>query len=757
METMLEVIITSSVLILMVVALRRLLRGRISSRLQYALWLLVAIRLLLPFSLFESPISVLNALPRQSGDWVTVVPTTRPAPSVPAAPLASPSQANPLAIPEPWVDSADGIGPAGIQANQTNPTANIDNTGNTGKAAGYAGAHRGKYGKVVMYLWLGGILISGGIFLTANIRLNRRLRQSRQQIHSTSCPLPVYVAEGLPSPCLYGLGKPSIYLTPASLAGEQRITHVITHELTHYRQGDHIWSLVRALCLCIHWFNPLVWLAVVLSRKDSELACDEGTLRQLGEENRLAYGKTLIDMMTVSPKPTDVFYCATTMTGGKGEITERIKRIAEQPRMLRITVIAVLLIAAVFIAGTFGGAHSETVTGEKISSAEALWEARTNYVGDNSAVGKLIGLLPMPEGVQYDRFKLHTDEQPYDIEIVYSVSSEVLKQYDTEVVRQNNPFRQNALLLLALVDNAEGVRATLTDGQREVGFINGREWADYTVGEDVGNYAKSPEKLQELMRFSSASGTATQVRTHIEGGTLVYDSPGIIIEDIESQSSHGHSFKGKVMLVSDPKRVKLAVTQEIGTAGEKLSDMVDRSGALAGINAGGFYDPNGEGNGAIPDGITVQNGEVVYNNAGDKAVDFVGLDAEGKLIIERMNVNQVKEKNIQEGVTFYPSLVRNGKSAVSGDGGWGIAPRAGIGQRADGTLILLVIDGRDPDWSIGATLRDMMNVFLEYDAVEAVNLDGGSSTVMVYDGKVMNKISNIFGERTIPTGFVVMP
>lgn len=748
---MIETVMTSSVLILIVVALRQLLRGRISSRLQYALWLLVAIRLLLPFSLFESPISVLNALPKQPGGFVTVVPTTIPNPATLATssnPAVPADPANPI---NP-VNPVKGIEPTGIQTAQNNNT--VTN----------AAAHKTDYGAMATYLWLGGILASGGVFVMANVRLSRKLRRSRQRVHNASCPLAVYVTEDLPSPCLYGLWKPSIYLTPPSLADEQRTTHVIAHELTHYRHGDHIWSLVRVLCLCIHWFNPLVWLAVVLSRQDSELACDEGTLRVLGEKNRLAYGKTLIEMMTASPKPADLFYCATTMTGGKGEITERIKRIAQQPPMLGITVVAVLLIAAVAIAGTFGGAHSEAATGE-LSPAEALWRERTNYVGDNSAVGRLIGLLPVPEGVQYDHFKLHTGEQPYDIELVYKVSSEVLKQYDTEEVRQDNPFRQNALVLLALVDNAEGIRATLTDGQREVGFINGREWADYTVGEDVRNYAESPEKLGELMGFSFASGAATQVRTHIEGGTLVYDSPGILIEDIEGKNAGNDIFfRGKVMLISDPKRVKVAVTQEIGTAGEKLSDMVNRSGAIAGINAGGVYDPNGEGNGAIPYGITVQNGEVVYNTTGDEAVDFVGLDAEGKLIIGTMNVAEIKEKNIQEGVGFSPPLynmgmplVRNGQPAVSGDGGWGMAPRTGIGQRADGTLILLVIDGRDPDWSIGATLRNMANVFLEYGAVEAANLNGGSMVEMVYDGRVLNKLRNIFGERPIPTGFVVMP
>lgn len=267
----------------------------------------------------------------------------------------------------------------------------------------------------------------------------------------------------------------------------------------------------------------------------------------------------------------------------------------------------------------------------------------------------------------------------------------------------------------------------------------------------VVRFFLSEEKISQIMHTYDDQGA--QVGGNIDRQTNVEDtSSGIVIEDIQ-----GQNFKGKVMLISDPKRVKVAVTQEIGVAGERLTDMVKHAGATAGINAGGFYDPNGEGNGAFPDGITVKDGEIVHNNVGNKTVDFIGLDTEGKLIIEPMNVEDVKNRNIQQGVSFYPPLVKNGKPAVSGDGGWGIAPRTGIGQRADGTIIFVVIDGRQPTWSIGATLRDMMNVFLEYDAVEAVNLDGGSSSEMVYNGKVMNKLWNIFGERYIPTGFVVMP
>jgi len=229
-------------------------------------------------------------------------------------------------------------------------------------------------------------------------------------------------------------------------------------------------------------------------------------------------------------------------------------------------------------------------------------------------------------------------------------------------------------------------------------------------------------------------------------------SSGITIEDIQ-----GPSFKGKVMLIKDPKRVKLAVTKEIGVTGERVTDLVRDMGAVAGINAGGFYDPNGKGNGAFPDGLTVHDGTLVHNNVDSQSVNIVGFNDQGKLVIGNMNANQLAEKNIREAVTFGPNLIVDSKLAISGDGGWGIAPRTGIGQMADGTVIFVVIDGRQPTWSIGATLRDLMNVFDDYHAVNAVNLDGGSSSELVYNGKVVNKLWDIFGERYIPTAFVVTP
>ncbi|MCB8816352.1 phosphodiester glycosidase family protein [Desulfosporosinus shakirovi] len=259
----------------------------------------------------------------------------------------------------------------------------------------------------------------------------------------------------------------------------------------------------------------------------------------------------------------------------------------------------------------------------------------------------------------------------------------------------------------------------------------------------------SQEEISRIMNSNNYQGSGNGIDL-VSTEVMSDKTSGITIEDIK-----GQSFKGKVMLIKDPMRVKLAVTKEIGVTGERVTDFVKDMGAIAGINAGGFYDPNGKGNGAFPDGLTMHDGKLIHNNVGDKAVNIVGFDEKGKLVLGKMNAKQLDEKNMREVVTFEPNLIVDGKLSITGDGGWGIAPRTGIGQMADGTVIFVVIDGRQPTWSIGATLRDLMNVFEDYNAVNAVNLDGGSSSELVYNGKVMNKLWNIFGERYIPTAFVV--
>jgi len=267
----------------------------------------------------------------------------------------------------------------------------------------------------------------------------------------------------------------------------------------------------------------------------------------------------------------------------------------------------------------------------------------------------------------------------------------------------------------------------------------------------VAEFFLSKEKISQLLKQSNSGIITVEPVIMNKKNVLLDNSNGIRIEEIS-----GKSFKGKVMLIDNPNFVRIAVTNELGVAGQRLSELVIENKAIGGINAGGFFDPNAQGNGAFPDGITVQNGEIIYNNVGNKYVSIIGLDKNGVLILEEMSVKEIKEKEIQHAVTFQPYLLLNGIPQIEGDGGWGLAPRTGIGQRSDGTIIFVVIDGRQPGWSMGATLRDLMNVFIEYQALNAANLDGGSSTEMYYNGQIINRLWNVFGERYMPTAFIVV-
>ncbi|MDR1322757.1 MAG: phosphodiester glycosidase family protein [Gracilibacteraceae bacterium] len=257
----------------------------------------------------------------------------------------------------------------------------------------------------------------------------------------------------------------------------------------------------------------------------------------------------------------------------------------------------------------------------------------------------------------------------------------------------------------------------------------------------------SREKALEIAAsYGTGSVSAEPVLTEQEN-VYLDEANGLRIEKVS-----GRSFRGLVMLVSDPSSVRLAAAE---SSGQALTRLAAEYGALAAVNAGGYI-PAPDG-GIRADGVVIADGRVVSDTAGAAGAALIGLDAAGKLVLAEMTAAQALERGIQQAVTFSPFLVRDGQALIAGDGGWGMAPRAGIGQTADGTIIFAVLDGRQPGWSMGATLRDLMNVFLEYGAVQAANLDGGSSAEMVYGGQVISRLWNLFGERYQPTAWLVLP
>ncbi len=232
-----------------------------------------------------------------------------------------------------------------------------------------------------------------------------------------------------------------------------------------------------------------------------------------------------------------------------------------------------------------------------------------------------------------------------------------------------------------------------------------------------------------------------------EWGLIDEDGDGIIVEPVR-----GEGYSGYMMVVLDPSRVIMgSVHKSYGSRGYTVAEMVAQFDAVAGINAGGFEDPDGKGNGSIPNTMVVYEGEVYY--AGKGVQDgFVGFDDNYIMHVGKMTEKDVKDKNIRYGVSFGPVLISNGEPATLSSG---VNPRTAIGQRSDGAVLLLVIDGRQVI-SLGATYNDLVEIFQEYGAVNACNLDGGSSTLMWFGGDYINNCASVIGIRPVPTTFLVL-
>ena len=369
---MAEILLTSAVLICAVVLIRGVFKRRISRRFQYALWSLVALRLLIPFSLFASHISVMNAVPEEGLDTGRVIWYAG----------ARTEYMPDLAVSEPEKAAGDGEAELEYRQNLQIWQSEMD------KAAVEAGGRPITLKDVLTAIWIGGSGICLLCLVMSNAMFAARLKRSSSYAGLDFKGVEVYVTEGLVSPCLFGLLSPRIYVTPYCLEDENRLRHVLTHEYVHKRHLDHVWAIIRGICLVIYWFDPFVWLAAVLSRRDSELACDESVIEMLGESDRIDYGRTLVDMMAIRRRPSDLLCAATTMTSGKRGAVERIKLIAKKQRVVAWAIVAALLIAIAAVGCTFTGRGEsseeefslEDIAFDDISSATASCEIE----GENS-------------------------------------------------------------------------------------------------------------------------------------------------------------------------------------------------------------------------------------------------------------------------------------------------------------------------------------------------------------------------------------
>ena len=225
-------------------------------------------------------------------------------------------------------------------------------------------------------------------------------------------------------------------------------------------------------------------------------------------------------------------------------------------------------------------------------------------------------------------------------------------------------------------------------------------------------------------------------------------------------------YKAKLAVVYDPSKVILGVSKYIGTSldtakGQMLVDMSKRYDAVIGINASGFVDPGYNSAGGVPRGFVISQGKLIVNNVWGRGYGgMVGFDSNNKLILSTsMTASQAMDRGIRDAIQYGPFLIVNGKSSyIKGNGGWGIAPRTAIGQREDGIVLLLAVDGRQKA-SLGADMGDLAQIMLDYGAVNAVNMDGGTSTAMSLNHQLISNPRNGGFQpktRPIPDGWFVL-
>ena len=267
---------------------------------------------------------------------------------------------------------------------------------------------------------------------------------------------------------------------------------------------------------------------------------------------------------------------------------------------------------------------------------------------------------------------------------------------------------------------------------------------------------RSPEEIREVME----AGLYYSKFPEYEDLSVFADPAEFTPEKrIEYFTLRGTSFVGHVLVIHDPTAVKLYVTPNLGEQGYSLSEYNEKLGFAAGINAGGYLDNDTLlGKGGIPAGSVIAGGEILWQSGvPEDKENLIGLTEDGVLVFGRWTATEAAERfGIRDAISFRPALVCKGEGLIrKGTGGYGYAPRSAIGQRSDGTIIFVMLEGRRPT-SIGATLLDVQNVLLDYGAYTGALLDGGSCATLVFNGGRISRPVDFFGERPVPSVFGVI-
>ncbi|MCI8627109.1 MAG: M56 family metallopeptidase [Lachnospiraceae bacterium] len=353
-----EWFLSSTILLVLVLTIRVVTKRWLPATVRYLLWSVVALRLLFPFFY---PSDVLQIADVSEANKPTRISLALPDEMRQAVSEIEKEEASSEFVPEKEI-----IKPAAKE--QTETTLPF------------------LWKRLICILWLFGVALFLARIVWVNVRLYGVLCQKRKRLCYPNVPIPVYLVEELPTPFLFGFFRPAIYLNQFSMKPEDE-RYILCHELTHYRHKDHIWAVIRALCVAIHWFHPLVWLAAACSKRDAELACDEGTIRMLGGEQAVSYGEVLLRMserMGERKRSRQNQMIISTETAfGETELKERIVRIKNRNKKSILLGSAVLLMVLTAVLLLF--AKDQIV--EPLHPEEILLSDKDGYAMDGIRLG----------------------------------------------------------------------------------------------------------------------------------------------------------------------------------------------------------------------------------------------------------------------------------------------------------------------------------------------------------------------------------
>ncbi len=345
------IMIQTAILIMAILAVQKLFGERLHAYLRYGLWLLVVLRLMMPFNFLDSPLSVLRVAGAADGRQEKTLQRYVAADRSDLSGQGGESDAAAAHI------ITDHVTVAADE--EKNFVSQTDRRGSIAEISG----------RVLPVVWFAGSVLVGGVLLLSHGCFLRRLRRSRTRCTggardaAENCHIPVYRVKGLETPCLAGVFCPAVYVGTELDKNSDYFRYAVTHEKVHCLHGDHLWALVRAALVTVYWFHPLVWIAAICSAKDGEIACDYGTTRRLRQGERIAYSEMLLAFTKV--KRGKSFYPRGTMLRPRrSELKERIRRLVENSGSGKLWAgMLAALLMLVTVGCTFTGVSADRADG----------------------------------------------------------------------------------------------------------------------------------------------------------------------------------------------------------------------------------------------------------------------------------------------------------------------------------------------------------------------------------------------------------